>query len=158
MLRSYNRPRKSDIFGPSSTGGRINHAGQRDVYQEGEGIGSFFSSIFRKLIPFVTKTAKNVAGSSLVKGTGQALQDSAVSGLTNVAADLIGGKKNLNESVSENISRARENIASAIKASSGRKRPSSDNVKAKVKAKGRKKRKIRRIKQSSIFDDDDEYD
>ena len=157
MLRGYNRPRKSDIFGPSSTGGRINHAGQRDVYQEGEGIGSFFSSIFRKLIPFVTKTAKNVAGSSLVKGTGQALQDSAVSGLTNVAADLIGGKKNLNESVSENISRARENIASAIKASSGRKRPSSDNVKAKVKAKGRKKRKIRRIKQSSIFDDD-EYD
>ena len=157
MLRGYNRPRKSDIFGPSSTGGRINHAGQRDVYQEGEGIGSFFSSIFRKLIPFVTKTAKTVAGSSLVKGTGQALQDSAVSGLTNVAADLIGGKKNLNESVSENISRARENIASAIKASSGRKRPSSDNVKAKVKAKGRKKRKIRRIKQSSIFDDD-EYD
>ena len=157
MLRGYNRPRKSDIFGPSSTGGRINHAGQRDVYQEGEGIGSFFSSIFRKLIPFVTKTAKTVAGSSLVKGTGQALQDSAVSGLTNVAADLIGGKKNLNESVSENISQARKNIASAIKASSGRKRPSSDNVKAKVKAKGRKKRKIRRIKQSSIFDDD-EYD
>ena len=157
MLRGYNRPRKSDIFGPSSTGGRINHAGQRDVYQEGEGIGSFFSSIFRKLIPFVTKTAKNVAGSSLVKGTGQALQDSAVSGLTNVAADLIGGKKNLNESVSENMSEVRKNIASAIKASSGRKRPSSDNVKAKVKAKGRKKRKIRRIKQSSIFDDD-EYD
>ena len=157
MLRGYNRPRKSDIFGPSSTGGRINHAGQRDVYQEGEGIGSFFSSIFRKLIPFVTKTAKTVAGSSLVKGTGQALQDSAVSGLTNVAADLIGGKKNLNESVSENMSEVRKNIASAIKASSGRKRPSSDNVKAKVKAKGRKKRKIRRIKQSSIFDDD-EYD
>ena len=157
MLRGYNRPRKSDIFGPSSTGGRINHAGQRDVYQEGEGIGSFFSSIFRKLIPFVTKTAKTVAGSSIVKGAGQALQDSAVSGLTNVAADLIGGKKNLNESVSENISEARKNIASAIKASSGRKRPSSDNVKAKVKAKGRKKRKIRRIKQSSIFDDD-EYD
>ena len=157
MLRGYNRPRKSDIFGPSSTGGRINHAGQRDVYQEGEGIGSFFSSIFRKLIPFVTKTAKTVAGSSLVKGAGQALQDSAVSGLTNVAADLIGGKKNLNESVSENMSEVRKNIASAIKASSGRKRPSSDNVKAKVKAKGRKKRKIRRIKQSSIFDDD-EYD
>ena len=153
MLRSYNRPRKSDIFGPSSTGGRINHAGQRDVYQEGEGIGSFFSSIFRKLIPFVTKTAKTVAGSSLVKGTGQALQDSAISGLTNVAADLIGGKKNLNESVSENISQARENISSAIKAS--RKRPSSDNVKAKVKVKGRKKKKIRRIKQSSIFDDDE---
>jgi hypothetical protein len=65
-------------------------------------------------------------------------------------------KKNLNESFSENLSKAKENISSAIKAS-GRKRPSSDNVKAKVKAKGRKKRKIRRIKQSNIFDDD-EYD
>ena len=156
MFRGYNGPKKSDIFGPSFTGGRINHARQREVYQEGEGIGSFFSSIFKKLIPFATKAAKTVAGSSLAQETGKALKESAISGLTNVAADLIGGQKNLNESFSENLSKAKENISSAIKAS-GRKRPSSDNVKVKVKAKGRKKRKIRRIKQSNIFDDD-EYD
>ena len=158
MFRGYNSPKKSDIFGPSSTGGRIDHVRQREVYQEGEGIGSFFSSIFKKLIPFATKAAKTVAGSSLAQQTGKALKESAISGLTNVTADLIGGQKNLNESFSENLSKARENISSAIKASgsgSGRKRPSSDNVKAMVKAKGRKKRKKVRIKQSSIFDDDE---
>ena len=65
MFRGYNGPKKSDIFGPSSTGGR------REVYQEGEGIGSFFSSIFKKLIPFATKAAKTVAGSSLAQETGE---------------------------------------------------------------------------------------
>ena len=130
MFRGYNRPRKSDIFGPSSTGGAINHARQRELYQEGEGIGSFFSSIFRKLIPFATKAAKTVAGSSLVKETGKVLKDSAITGLTNVAADVIGGDKTFEESISNNLSKAPEDISTAIKAS--RKR-GSDNVKTKVK-------------------------
>ena len=150
MFRGYNRPRKSDIFGPSSTGGAINHARQRELYQEGEGIGSFFSSIFRKLIPFATKAAKTVAGSSLAKETGKALKESAITGLTNVAADVIGGDKTFEESVSNNLSKAREDISTAIKAS--RKR-GSDNVKTKVKTKGSKKRKKRSIR-SSLFDDD----
>ena len=138
MFRGYNRPRKSDIFGPSSTGGAINHASQRQLYQEGEGIGSFFGSIFRKLIPFATKAAKTVAGSSLAKETGKALKESAITGLTNVTADVIGGDKTFEESVSNNLSKAREDISTAIKAS--RKR-GSDNVKTKVKTKGSKKRK-----------------
>ena len=75
MIRGFNRPRKSDIFGPSSTGGSMRHVRQRELYQEGEGIGSFFSSIFKKLIPFATKAAKTVAGSSLAKETGKALKD-----------------------------------------------------------------------------------
>ena len=150
MFRGYNRPRKSDIFGPSSTGGAINHARQRELYQVGEGIGSFFSSIFRKLIPFATKAAKTVAGSSLAKETGKALKESAITGLTNVAADVIGGDKTFEESVSNNLSKAREDISTAIKAS--RKR-GSDNVKTKVKTKGSKKRKKRSIR-SSLFDDD----
>ena len=149
MFRGYNRPRKSDIFGPSSTGGAINHARQRELYQEREGIGSFLSSIFRKLIPFATKAAKTVAGSSLAKETGKALKESAITGLTNVAADVIGGDKTFEESVSNNLSKAREDISTAIKAS--RKR-GSDNVKTKVKTKGSKKRKKRRIR-SSLFDD-----
>ena len=149
MFRSYNRPRKSDIFGPSSTGGAINHARQRELYQVGEGIGSFFSSIFRKLIPFATKAAKTVAGSSLAKETGKALKERAITGLTNVAADVIGGDKTFEESVSNNLSKAREDISTAIKAS--RKR-GSDNVKTKVKTKGSKKRKKRSIR-SSLFDD-----
>ena len=150
MLRGYNRPRRSDIFGPSNTGGSMRHVRQRELYQEGEGIGSFFSSIFRKLIPFATKAAKTVAGSSLAKETGKALKETAISGITNVAADVIGGNKTLQESAAENLTKAREDISTAIKAS--RKRGS---AKAKVKTKGNKKRRITR-KRYSVFDD--EYD
>ena len=148
MLRGFNRPRKSDIFGPSSTGGSMRHVRQRELYQEGEGIGSFFSSIFKKLMPFATKAVKTVAGSSLAKETGKALKDTAVSGLTNMAADVIGGNKTIQESAAENLMKAREDISSAIKAS--RKRSSgSGSVKAKVK----KKRKKKRMRYS-VFDDE----
>jgi len=152
MLRGFNRPRKSDIFGPSSTGGSMRHVRQRELYQEGEGIGSFFSSIFKKLMPFATKAVKTVAGSSLAKETGKALKDTAVSGLTNMAADVIGGNKTIQESAAENLMKAREDISSAIKAS--RKRSSgSGSVKAKVKTKGNKKRKKKRMRYS-VFDDE----
>lgn len=152
MIRGYNRPRRSDIFGPSNTGGSIRHVRQRELYQEGEGIGSFFSSIFKKLIPFATKAAKTVAGSSLAKETGKALKDTTISGLTNMAADVIGGNKTIQESAAENMAKARQDISTAIKAH--RKR-SSGSVKAKVKAKGNKKRKKTRMRYN-IFDD--EYD
>ena len=152
MLRGFNRPRKSDIFGPSSTGGSMRHVRQRELYQEGEGIGSFFSSIFKKLMPFATKAVKTVAGSSLAKETGKALKDTAVSGLTNMAADVIGGNKTIQESAAENLMKAREDISSAIKAS--RKRSSgSGSVKAKVKTKGNKKREKKRMRYS-VFDDE----
>ena len=147
MLRSYNRPRKSDIFGPSNTGGSMRHVRQRELYQEGEGIGSFFSSIFRKLIPFATKAVKTVAGSSIAKETAQAVKDSAISGLTNMASDVIGGNKNFQESAAENLTKARQDIATALKASKRK------NVKAKVKAKGNKKRKKTRMRYS-VFDDE----
>jgi hypothetical protein len=67
-----------------------------------------------------------------------------------VAADVIGGNKTLQESAAENLTKAREDISTAIKAS--RKRGS---AKAKVKTKGNKKRRITR-KRYSVFDD--EYD
>ena len=149
MLRGYNRPRKIDIFGPSNTGGSMRHVRQRELYQEGEGIGSFFSSIFRKLIPFATKAVKTVAGSSIAKETAKAVKDSAISGLTNMASDVIGGNKNFQESAAENLTKARQDIATALKASKRK------NVKAKVKAKGNKKRKKTRMRYS-VFDD--EYD
>ena len=147
MLRGYNRPRKIDIFGPSNTGGSMRHVRQRELYQEGEGIGSFFSSIFRKLMPFATKAVKTVAGSSIAKETAQAVKDSAISGLTNMASDVIGGNKNFQESAAENLTKARQDIATALKASKRK------NVKAKVKAKGNKKRKKTRMRYS-VFDDE----
>ena len=136
MFRN-NKPRKIDIFGPSSTGGAFSDARQRQLYQEGEGIGSILSSIFRKIVPFATKAVKKIAGSSIVKDTGKALTESAITGLTNVAADVIGGGRTLEESFQDNLSNARENISTAIKASS-RKR-GSDSVKTAVKSKGKKK-------------------
>ena len=149
MIRGYNRPRRNDIFGPSNTGGSMRHVRQRELYQEGEGIGSFFSSIFRKLMPFATKAVKTVAGSSIAKETAQAVKDSAISGLTNMAADVIGGNKNFQESAAENLTKARQDIATALKASKRK------SVKAKVKAKGNKKRKKTSMRYS-VFDD--EYD
>ena len=147
MFRGYNRPKKSDIFCPSSTGGTFNDVGRRQIYQEGEGIGSFFSSIFRNIVPFATKAVKKIASSSLAKETGKALKERAITGLTNVAADVIGGDKTFEESVSNNLSKAREDISTAIKAS--RKR-GSDNVKTKVKTKGSKKRKKKKNKVQSF--------
>jgi hypothetical protein len=154
MFRGYNKPRKSDIFGPSSTGGTLNDARQRQLYQEGEGFGSILSSIFRKIVPFAKKAVKTIAGSSIVKDTGKALKESAITGLTGVAADVIGGDKTLEESLSNQLTGARKKISTAIKASS-RKR-GNESVKTGVKNKGKKKIKRRKIR-SSIFDDDD-YD
>ena len=153
MFRGYNRPRKSDIFGPSSTGGTFNDVRRRQIYQEGEGIGSIFSSIFRNIIPFATKAVKKIASSSLAKETGKALKESAISGLTNVVADVISGDRNFEESVSDNLLKARENISTAIKTSASSRKRGSNVVKTKVKSKGNKKKKRRKIK-SSVFDDD----
>ena len=76
MFRGYNRPKKSDIFCPSSIGGTFNDVGRRQIYQEGEGIGSFFSSIFRNTVPFATKAVKKIASSGLARETGKALKES----------------------------------------------------------------------------------
>ena len=151
MFRGYNKPRKSDIFGPSSTGGAFSDARQRQLYQEGEGLGSILSSIFRNVAPLATKAVKKIAGSSIVKDTGKALTESAITGLTNVAADVIGGDKTLEESFSDQLSNARKNISTAIKASS-RKR-GNESVKTTVKSKRKKNKKKKKIK-GSIFDDD----
>merc|ERR1711997_430643 len=77
-------------------------------------------------MPFATKAVKTVAGSRLAKETGKALKDPAISGITNMAADVIGGNKTIQESAAENLMKAREDISSAIKASRKR-RPISDN-------------------------------
>ena len=151
MFRGYNKPRKSDIFGPSSTGGTFNDARQRQLYQEGEGLGSILSSIFRKVAPLATRAVKKIAGSSIVKDAGKALTESAITGLTNVAADVFGGDRTLEESFSDQLSNARKNISTAIKASS-RKR-GNERVKTTVKSKRKKNKKRKKIK-GSVFDDD----
>ena len=151
MFRGYNKPRQSDIFGPSATGGRFSDARERQLYQQGEGFGSFISSIFKKIIPAASKIVKKVAGSQIIKDTGKQLADSAITGLTNVAADVIGGDKTLKESFSDELSTARKDISTAIK-TSNKKRKSSEpvNTSSSKKRRGKKKRKNK----GSVFDDD----
>lgn len=69
-----------------------------------------------------------------------------------VFAAFVANGINFLKSAAENLTKAREDISTAIKAS--RKRGNGD-VKAKVKTKGNKKRRITR-KRYSVFDD--EYD
>ena len=157
----YNTPRNSDIFGPSAIGGRCSESRERQLYQQGEGFGSFISSIFKKIVPLAAKTIKNVAGSRIVKDTGKQLADSAITGLANVASDVIGGEKTLDQSFSDQLSNARKEISTAIKTSNKkRKIPKGDKTAKNIASKKRKSRsktsiKRRKIK-GSIFDD--EYD
>ena len=71
MLQGYTRPKRADIFGPSATGGSMNDAGERQLYQHGEGIGSIFSSLFSKFLPAAARTVKNIAQSKIVRDTGK---------------------------------------------------------------------------------------
>ena len=82
-----------------------------------------------------------MAGSQIVKDTGKQLADSAITGLTNVAADVIGGDKTLKESFSDELSTARKDISTAIK-TSNKKRKSSEpvNTSSSKKRRGKKKR------------------
>ena len=156
MFRGYNNPRKSDIFGPSATGGTSADARERLLYQQGEGLGSFVTSIFKKIIPMAAKTVKNIAGSKIAKNAGRQLADSAITGLTNVASDVIAGDKTLNESFSDELSNARKEISTAIK-KSNRKRARDQPIKtsADKKKRGRTKTALKRKKmRRSVFDDD----
>ena len=64
MFRGYNKPRKSDIFGPSSIGGTSVDSRERQLYQSGEGFGSFISSLFKKVVPTVGKAIQKSRGQS----------------------------------------------------------------------------------------------
>ena len=77
MFSGSNRPTKNQIFGPSNVGGTLADSRERQLYMTGEGLGSFFGSLFRKIIPAATKTIKKIAGSKIVKDTGKQLLNSS---------------------------------------------------------------------------------
>ena len=174
MFRGYNKPAKSQIFGPSATGGTWADAQEnRQLYMTGEGLGSFFGSIFRKIIPAASKaikkvlpaatnTVKKIAGSKIVQETGKQLMDSGVNAMANVAANAISGEKSVGESMSEELTNARKEISNALKKANQERKASEteddDVVPVKRKLKGKrkptKKSKRKRV-QLSVFDDDD---
>lgn len=74
--------------------------------QRGHGLGNIFSSLFRAIMP----AAKSFISSS----AGKTLKNIAVEGVTNVAKDLISGKK-LKDTASSNLAQAKEKITEAVK-------------------------------------------
>ena len=115
MLQGYTRPKRADIFGPYATGGSMNDAGERQLYQHGEGIGSIFSSLFSKFLPAAARTVKNIAQSKIVQDTGKQILDSTITGLTNATANAISGDKTVKESISDELKNARAEISTALK-------------------------------------------
>ena len=115
MLQGYTRPKRADIFGPYATGGSMNDAGERQLYQHGEGIGSIFSSLFSKFLPAAARTVKNIAQSKIVQDTGKQILDSTITGLTNATANAISGDKTVKESISDELKNARAEISIALK-------------------------------------------
>ena len=157
MFRGYNKPRKSDIFGPSAIGGTSVDSRERQLYQSGEGFGSFIFSLFKKVVPTVGKAIKSISQSSIAKNVGKQLTDSAITGLTNVAADAISGEKSIKESFSDELSNARKEISGAIKRSNKKRKSvfEEEPVKSKkVRKKTSKEVKRRRKIKGSIFNDD----
>ena len=161
MFRGYNKPRKSQIFGPSATGGTLSDADERELYMTGEGLGSFFSSIFRKILPAAANVAKKVAGSKVLRETGKQLLDSGVNAATNVAIDAISGQKPVNESAANELSKARNEIANALKNANKKRQMenSDDDEERSVKKRKPVKKKFQKYKKKrnpkSVFDDDD---
>ena len=164
MFRGYNTPRKSQIFGPSATGGTLPDAVERDLYMTGEGLGSFFSSIIRKILPAAANVAKKVAGSKVLRETGKQLLDSGVNAATNVAIDAISGQKPVDESAADELSKARGEIANALKNANKKRQLENSEYNAgsavKKKKTAKKKKKLQKYKKKriskSVFDDDDD--
>ena len=66
-------------------------------------------------------TIKKIASSKLAKQGGKKLLDSAINVATNVAADVLDGKKPMKESLDDNLKSARKSIASSIRNTNKRK-------------------------------------
>ena len=164
MFQGYNKPAKSQIFGPSSTGGTWADTDNRRLYMTGEGLGSFFGSLFRKIAPMASKAVKNIlpaakkiAGSKIVRETGKQLLDSGVDAMANVAANAISGEKNIGESMSEELSNARKDISTALKKANRERKLPDEKIPAKKRKTKNKRKTIKKFKRKnfSVFDDDD---
>lgn len=77
-----------------------------DYIQRGTGIGNFFSGLFRNFVPYAQSFFKSKAG--------QTVKDIALQAASNVASDVISGK-NVKESATESLQKAKKRINTAIK-------------------------------------------
>lgn len=176
MFRGYNKPSRQNIFGPSSNGGLRQNSlymrgeglpfnpHQAALFMHGEGLGSIFGSIFRRIVPLATKAVKKVASSKILREAGKQVLDTGVSAAANVAANAISGDKTVGEAASEELQNARKEIGNAIR-NANLKRTIDDNdddvkTTSKKKIKKRRKKSVVSTKRKqfrhSVFDDDDD--
>ena len=102
----YKQPKR--IFGPPVFGNPI---------QRGEGFGNFFSSIAKlakKVIPNVSRVAKKVLSSDIVKEGSKKLLDHGMDFATNLPSDVISGE-DISESAQRGLQEARQKIAQTIR-------------------------------------------
>ena len=154
MLKMYREG--VPVFGPKFKGLPV---------QKGEGLGSLFGGLFRKVLPLAAKglktaaaVGKKVAKSKLVKDTGRKILDHALEAGTQIAADAIEGTgADPRETAKDRLNAARKDIADVI-----RKRAvltdtdtdESDNEKViKSKKKKRKSKLKKKGKKYSLFND-----
>ncbi len=98
------------------------HSGPR--YQKGRGLGNIFMSMFRGLAPIARlgmQAGKKILSSPLAKKLGNAALDVAKTSATSLAADLVDGK-NMNESMQQELEKARSKIATTLRGGRKRKR------------------------------------
>lgn len=122
------------------------HSGLR--YQKGLGIGSLFSGLFRSLMPIAKmglNAGKKFLSSGLAKKIGSSALDIGKTAATNLAVDLLEGKK-FSDSAAEQLDEAKSKIASALKGS-GRKR--------KIKRIGKQKQNKKCKNDFCLLEDDD---
>ena len=185
MFRGFNKPVRKGIFGPSNSEGGSWSDGRRGslymrgegfpwnehraTYMHGEGLGSIFGSIFRKIIPFASKAAKKIASSQIVKDVGKQALDTSVNALANVAANTISGEKGASDAISDELQNARKEIGAAIRTSNLKRKNADEEVDLSPPKSRRKKNKNIRKKvvtgkikrkrfRKSVFDSDDDDD
>ena len=98
------------------------HTGLR--FQQGRGFGSIFGSILRSLKPIARmglNVGKRFLKSDFAKNLGNTALDIGKSAATNIAVDMLEGKK-FTDSAQEQIDEAKQKIASTLKGGCSRKR------------------------------------
>lgn len=98
------------------------HSGVR--FQQGRGLGSIFGAIFRGLKPLAKMglaAGKRFIKSDFAKSVGNTALDIGKTAATNMAVDLLEGKK-FSESAQEQLDEAKSKIASKLKGGCAKKR------------------------------------
>ena len=131
--------------------------------QQGAGLGSIFSGLFRTLIPAAkgaVKTLSKVAKSPTAKSAGRFLRDQVKEAAVSTALDALEGKsfgssaKNRLKTATKNILHAAQNKGGPRKGTPSRKRKVKQPS---VKAKRRRIRQREPLFEDDYYEEDDDY-